>query len=175
MCLVAWPLNESEAGADLILIETSLLFLRKFLLISMRTASLAWEKQEDFYQSKITIASPSFKGQATKHTTVKWSVFAYICLQLSLKIPGKKFQTNIWKNWKRRRGNFYGSPEGPLTIFVFLFFIFYFSIFYFFILPILVCFFFTFQFFSFSFYQFFFFFSLFNVLVFHFTNFGFFF
>ena len=27
-CLVAWPLNESEAGGDLVLIETSLLFLR---------------------------------------------------------------------------------------------------------------------------------------------------
>ena len=40
MCLVAWPLNESEAGVDLVLIETSLLFLRKFLLISIRTASL---------------------------------------------------------------------------------------------------------------------------------------
>ena len=26
-CLVAWPLNESEAGGDLVLIETSLLFL----------------------------------------------------------------------------------------------------------------------------------------------------
>ena len=25
-CLVAWPLNESEAGVDLVLIETSLLF-----------------------------------------------------------------------------------------------------------------------------------------------------
>ena len=25
-CLVAWPLNESEAGSDLVLIETSLLF-----------------------------------------------------------------------------------------------------------------------------------------------------
>ena len=26
--LVAWPLNESETGVDLVLIETSLLFLR---------------------------------------------------------------------------------------------------------------------------------------------------
>ena len=26
-CLVAWPLNESEAGVDLLLIETSLLLL----------------------------------------------------------------------------------------------------------------------------------------------------
>ena len=25
-CLVAWPLNENEAGGDLVLIETSLLF-----------------------------------------------------------------------------------------------------------------------------------------------------
>ena len=37
--LVAWPLNESEAGVDLVLIETSLPFLCKFLLVSMRTAS----------------------------------------------------------------------------------------------------------------------------------------
>ena len=42
VCLVAWPLNESEAGVDLVLIETLLLFMCKFLLpvISMRTASL---------------------------------------------------------------------------------------------------------------------------------------
>ena len=41
VCLVAWSLNESEAGVDLVLIETSLLFLCKFLLISTRTAALA--------------------------------------------------------------------------------------------------------------------------------------
>ena len=40
VCLVAWSLNESEAGVDLVLIETSLLFICKFLLINMRTASL---------------------------------------------------------------------------------------------------------------------------------------
>ena len=40
VCLVAWPLNESGAGVDLVLIETSLLFICKFLLNSMRTASL---------------------------------------------------------------------------------------------------------------------------------------
>ena len=39
VCLVAWPLNESEAGVDLVLIETSLLFIWKCVLISMRTAS----------------------------------------------------------------------------------------------------------------------------------------
>ena len=40
VCLIAWPLNESEAGVDVVLIQTSLLFLCRFLLISMRTASL---------------------------------------------------------------------------------------------------------------------------------------
>ena len=40
VCLVVWPVNENEAGGDLVLIETSLLFLCKFVLISMRTTSL---------------------------------------------------------------------------------------------------------------------------------------
>ena len=40
VCLISWPLNESEAGVDFVSIETSLLFLCKFLLISMRTTSL---------------------------------------------------------------------------------------------------------------------------------------
>ena len=51
--LVAWPLNETEAGVHLVLIETSLLFLRKFLVISMRTASLTQEKQGGFYQNTV--------------------------------------------------------------------------------------------------------------------------
>ena len=40
VCVVTWPMNESEAGVDLVLIETSLLLLCKFLLISMTTTSL---------------------------------------------------------------------------------------------------------------------------------------
>ena len=40
VCLLAWPLNESEAGVHLALIRTSMLFICKFLLSSMRTASL---------------------------------------------------------------------------------------------------------------------------------------
>ena len=46
MGLVAWPLNKSEAGADLVLMETSLLFLCKLLLISLTTASLTKEKYQ---------------------------------------------------------------------------------------------------------------------------------
>ena len=40
VCLVARPLNEYEAEGDLVLIETSLLFSCKFVLISMRIVSL---------------------------------------------------------------------------------------------------------------------------------------
>ena len=39
VCSVSWPLNESEAGVDFAYIETSRLFLCKFLLISMITTS----------------------------------------------------------------------------------------------------------------------------------------
>ena len=40
VCLVAWPLNESEDGVDLVSIETSQLFLCKSLLIGMIKAGL---------------------------------------------------------------------------------------------------------------------------------------
>ena len=40
VCLVVWPSNKSEAFIDLVSIETSLFFLCKFLLISMRTSLL---------------------------------------------------------------------------------------------------------------------------------------
>ena len=51
LCLFAWPLNESEAGVELVLIETSSLSLCKFLLIRMRTVSLTKEVQGGFYQN----------------------------------------------------------------------------------------------------------------------------
>ena len=40
VCLVTWPLIENEARGDLVLIQTSLIFLCKLRLISIRTASL---------------------------------------------------------------------------------------------------------------------------------------
>ena len=46
-------MNESEAGVDLVLIETSLLFLCKFLLISMTTTSLTLEKEGSLYHNKV--------------------------------------------------------------------------------------------------------------------------
>ena len=56
------------------LIETSLLFLHKFILISTRTASLTWGlSREVSIKTRSTPALLSFEGQATK-LTVKWSI-----------------------------------------------------------------------------------------------------
>ena len=74
MCLVAWPLNENEAGGDLVLIETSLLFLRKLILISMRTAALTYKKQGGFYLNKVTYSLTFIQRQGTTQATVKWSI-----------------------------------------------------------------------------------------------------
>ena len=54
-CIVALPLNESEAGVEFVLIETSLVFLYKFLLISLRTASLTYEKLGGFDKNKTPV------------------------------------------------------------------------------------------------------------------------
>ena len=53
LCLFAWPLNKSEDGVQLVLIETSPLSLCKSPLIRMRTASLTKEAQGGFYQNKV--------------------------------------------------------------------------------------------------------------------------
>ena len=65
--LVAWPLNESEAGVDVVLTESSLLFLGIFLLISMRTASciININAREVSIKTRSTPTSLSFEGLAT--------------------------------------------------------------------------------------------------------------
>ena len=60
--LVTWPLNESDAGGDLILIETSLLFLCNDAFLMLISRNLHKKNSEVSIK-----ASFSFKGQATKH------------------------------------------------------------------------------------------------------------
>ena len=67
VCLVTWPLNDSEAGGDLVLIQTS-----RFLLCKLSCSYANWlafkcEKQRDLVISSIAC----IHGQVTKHTTVK--------------------------------------------------------------------------------------------------------
>ena len=46
VCLVTWPCIGSEAGSDLVLIQTSLLFICKCKLVSIRTAWSTCEKPQ---------------------------------------------------------------------------------------------------------------------------------
>ena len=59
VCLVTWPLSGSEAGGDLVLIQTLLLFICKYKLVSMRTTWFTYEKQEGLYQNKVTFSLAS--------------------------------------------------------------------------------------------------------------------
>ena len=54
VCLVTWPWIGSEAGGDLVLIQTSLVFICKCKLVSIRTAWSTYEKQWGLYQNTVT-------------------------------------------------------------------------------------------------------------------------
>ena len=69
VCLVTWPLNESEAVRYLVMIETSQLLLGKFLLISLRTASLTYYKKSRGFQSKQGHLQPHFHSKARELST----------------------------------------------------------------------------------------------------------
>ena len=74
MCLIAWPLNESETEVNLVLIRNLTAFFFPTNNKTMRTAKKYKKSREVFTKTRSTPASRSFKGQAIKHTTVKWSV-----------------------------------------------------------------------------------------------------
>ena len=74
VCLVAWSLNENEVGGDLSLIETSLLFLFKLILVSREQHHQQRKEGGVSIKTRSTPASLSFKGQATKQATVKWYI-----------------------------------------------------------------------------------------------------
>ena len=52
--LVAWPLNESEAGGDLALIETSLLFHVNDAVLMLISRNLHKKRSKVFYHNKVT-------------------------------------------------------------------------------------------------------------------------
>ena len=68
MCLVAWPLNESEAVGDLALIETHPLFYLDDDVLTLISRNLQKKSSEVSVKTRSPPASLSFKGQATKHT-----------------------------------------------------------------------------------------------------------
>ena len=66
-----WPLNESEAGVDLVLIETCLFSLCAVLMLIIGNLH---KSSEVSIKARSTPASLLFKDQATNHTTVKWYI-----------------------------------------------------------------------------------------------------
>ena len=67
--LVAWPLNESEAGVDLVLKETSLLFLCKFLLITEHENRIINIRKAGRFLSKQGQHQPHFHSKARQLST----------------------------------------------------------------------------------------------------------
>ena len=82
VCLVTWPLSGSEAGVDLVLIQTLLLFLHAshfLLMLTSRSAVtslyLYMKSRRVCINTKSILASIPLKRQVTKHTTVKSGLF----------------------------------------------------------------------------------------------------
>jgi len=78
--LDAWPLIERWAGVDLVLIQTSLLSYVNDALHIVVSRKLRTKSSEVSIKSRSMPASLSFKGQATKQTSTKWSAEKF-CLQ----------------------------------------------------------------------------------------------
>ena len=73
-CVLSYrPVNVSEAGGDLALIQTSLLFSFKCKLVSIKL-DLHNKSSEVCIKTRSPAASLPFKGQVTEQTTVKWSI-----------------------------------------------------------------------------------------------------
>ena len=71
MCFVAWPLNDRKAGVKFALIEPPCVSY-----VSDAVLNFTITKAERFLSFEISspLVSLSFKGQVTKHTTVKRSI-----------------------------------------------------------------------------------------------------
>ena len=74
LSLVDWSLNESETGVDLALIQNLPAFLMLMMLFPCKVVEFN-KKSSEVSITRSTLTSLSFKGQATKHTTVKCSIF----------------------------------------------------------------------------------------------------
>ena len=73
MCLVAWPLDEGETGVDVVVIAPCFSYANDAVLMLIST-NLHDKSSEVSIKTRSTPASLSFNGQATKHTTIKWSI-----------------------------------------------------------------------------------------------------
>lgn len=72
VCLVTWSLSESEAGVDCFDTNLAVFYMLHLHMEAVR-----------FLSNQFTPASLPNKGQATKHTTLKWDIvvriFYHVC------------------------------------------------------------------------------------------------
>ena len=71
---VTWPMNGSEAGGDLVLIQTSLLLLCKSNCSNANWVHLHNKSREICIKKSLPSASLPFEGQVTVQRTAKWSI-----------------------------------------------------------------------------------------------------
>ena len=74
ICLVTWPLHESEAGVDLVVIIPPCFSYVHEVALMLISWNLHKKTSEVSIKTRSTLASLSFIGQVTKHTTVKSSI-----------------------------------------------------------------------------------------------------
>jgi len=76
VCSVTRPLDDSEAGVGLVLLQTSssLLLWCKCTKLASEQLVLHNKSSEVFIKTRSPSASLPSKGQVTKQTTVKWSI-----------------------------------------------------------------------------------------------------
>ena len=79
VCSVTWPLNGSEAGDDLALVQSSPLFSSKCTQIALEQLDLHNKSSEYCIETSSPPASLPFTGQITEQTTVKWSIAGFQC------------------------------------------------------------------------------------------------
>ena len=75
---MTWPLNGSEAGGDLVLIQTLLLLLCKSSCSYANYMHLQNKSSEVCIIARSPPALLQFKGQVTEQTTVKWSIGYFV-------------------------------------------------------------------------------------------------
>ena len=79
VCSVTWPLNGSEAGVDLPLIQTSLLLSCKCTQLALKQLDLHNKSRKVCIKTRLSPASLPFNCQVTEQTTVKWSIGQCTC------------------------------------------------------------------------------------------------
>ena len=68
VCLVTWPLHQSEAGVDLVMIQTSPFSYVNDVVVMLISKNLHKKRSEVSNKTRSTPASLSFIGHVAKHT-----------------------------------------------------------------------------------------------------------